>query len=108
MPIVSKADFLKAIARSIGNHSKSRVAWEMAKDKARQKGLDVATFKSDLGPALDSVRDIVENVNELMKLHNVDIGDADKEWKEAIKQRVDRAKEILKKYQIECDRKAEK
>jgi hypothetical protein len=105
MPIVSKADFLKAAARSIAGHSHSRQAWERAKDAAKNKGLDVGTFKNDLGPALDSVRDIVENVNELMRLHNVKIENADKEWKDAIKQRVDRARKILSDYQKECDRK---
>src|SRR4051794_15584112 len=108
MPMVSKAEFLKAAARSIAGHSAARIVWEKAKDDAQKKGLDVGTFKSKLGPALDSVRDIVQNVNELMKLHNVDIQNADKEWKDAIKQRVDRAKAILTEYQKECDRKAEK
>lgn len=108
MPVISKADFLKAAARSIAGHSRSRIAWEMAKDKAKAKGLDVSTFKNDLGPALDSIRDIVESVEELMKLHNVKIENADKEWTEAIKKRVDRAKTIIAAYKKECDRKAVK
>src|SRR5262245_9010464 len=106
--IVDKATVAKTLLRQMSGMSDGHALWANQKDLAKAKGLDVGTFKSNLGKALDELRDMVQNVDELLKLHALDVAHADKEWKDAIKKRFDAVVRVRDEYVTECDRKAEK
>jgi hypothetical protein len=81
----------------IGQQTAARILWNEAKKKAAAKKVNTKLFNKNLGPALDAVRDAANKADEEKKK-----GQLDPKTKQAVKQKVDDAKKIIKTYSDLC------
>lgn len=85
----------------VGQQTAARILWNEAKKKAAAKKVDVSVFNKKLGPALDAVRDAADKADQEKKK-----GKLDAKTKQAVKQKADDVKRIIKTYSDLCDSRA--
>jgi len=83
----------------IGQQTAARILWNDAKKKAAAKKVNTKLFNKNLGGALDSVRDAANKADEEKKK-----GKLDPKTKQAVKQKADDAKKIIKTYSDLCEK----
>jgi hypothetical protein len=83
----------------VGQQTAARILWNEAKKKAAVKKVDTKLFNKNLGPALDSVRDAADKADQEKKK-----GKLDPKTKQALKQKADDAKKIIKTYSDLCEK----
>jgi predicted ATP-grasp superfamily ATP-dependent carboligase len=83
----------------VGQQTAARILWNEAKKKAAAKKVDTKAFNKNLGPALDAVRDAADKADKEKTKGNLDA-----KTKQAVKQKADDAKKIIKTYSDLCDK----
>lgn len=85
----------------VGQQTAARILWNEAKKKAAAKKVDTKVFNKKLGLALDAVRDAADKADQEKKK-----GKLDPKTKQAVKQKAEDAKKIIKIYSDLCDKEA--